>query len=463
MDDIGDLQGTVNQSHKAAQRSLTQAKLLLLETAREIRKCPNDGPLGALHQALAALPEAVNARQQQVSTTIRKTRKQLGDLKKEAKAIARNEAEAKAKEQVVEWDARRVTLEETAVDEVAKAELLTKEALTELEPVDMCIASASAAIQKAQDWCDEVSPDPQTNIPVLSTFRRSLGTFRTALTQLSRKVEVVKEKRAELDMELFMNARVQIGVALRNYIKSKELTVDAIFREAPDMDYDTFMIIIKDAEATDVDERFARRVFSAFGDVITPEEFTFIAEPRFRVIKATALTDINALKNSKNVARVSDGDIVDCLGLPALEEESKAIRMKAAFQGAEGYVTLVGNAGSTFLTLYRPAFVVKVETVMTNMFEMKGFKVLRRLKLGEILKTCATPRTDNTGLVRIHGVMSSDGTEGWVTVLGNQGISYLENCDRPEKIQAEQPQIEECPEDAPQEDAVLEDSKVAST
>lgn len=85
-----------------------------------------------------------------------------------------------------------------------------------------------------------------------------------------------------------------------------------------------------------------------------------------------------------------------------------------------------------------------LETVMTSIKEMKGFKVLRRLKLGELLYTTGRPEREHSGLTRIQGRMESgkpgspaEQIEGWVTIYGNTSAMYLENIERP--ILAEKP------------------------
>jgi len=161
------------------------------------------------------------------------------------------------------------------------------------------------------------------------------------------------------------------------------------------------------------------------------------------------MTDTFSLKSSKNIHRVEAGDVIHVLEVPEYDENVKVHRAKvrADIKGKDaeekiGYVTIKGNQGTEFFTQYQAAYMVTHETVMTSVLQMKGFKVLRRLKLNEILKTTATPESDETGLQRIKGRMAQDDIEGWVTVTGNQGTVYLTNCDRPIVTPPPEPVVE---------------------
>merc|ERR1712112_70759 len=128
-----------------------------------------------------------------------------------------------------------------------------------------------------------------------------------------------------------------------------------------------------------------------------------------------------------------EDEVIECIGLPEQEETAKIMRIRAILGETEGYCTITGNRGTNFLVPYHPAYRVRVETVMTDTLQMRGFKVVRRLKLGEVIFTNEQPKREEvSGLLRLKGfVRSSEGIiEGYVTVRGKdekEGIKYLDN------------------------------------
>merc|ERR1712112_165852 len=128
-----------------------------------------------------------------------------------------------------------------------------------------------------------------------------------------------------------------------------------------------------------------------------------------------------------------EDEVIECIGLPEQEETAKIMRIRARLGETEGYCTITGNRGTNFLVPYHPAYRVRVETVMTDTLQMRGFKVVRRLKLGEVIFTNEQPKREEvSGLLRLKGfVRSSEGIiEGYVTVRGKdekEGIKYLDN------------------------------------
>lgn len=67
-------------------------------------------------------------------------------------------------------------------------------------------------------------------------------------------------------------------------------------------------------------------------------------------------------------------------------------------------------------------------TVMTSGLSIKESHTLKRLKVGDILEVLQTARLDGTtNIKRLRGITVKDGVEGWVSVAGNQGTTYLED------------------------------------
>merc|ERR1712126_337945 len=83
------------------------------------------------------------------------------------------------------------------------------------------------------------------------------------------------------------------------------------------------------------------------------------------------------------------------------------------------------NGSNQTTNAYGPKYKCVTETVMTDKAELKGFKVVLRLKPGDIFTATEVPVANKVSkLLRIHGFSGEFG--GYTTIRGSQGTSYLE-------------------------------------
>jgi len=435
-EDINSATKNVDEAYEAAQKALTQCKLLLVEHARIVAKCTSDQtPLGQLRAALGRIPEQLNTFQNQALDLRKQTDSQIAELNKNEEARLHKEAMALAEEKVAEWDKTISVLEEEVTDEVKKAELVTEDCCDDAEAISTCVGHANAIITKAILWIEEVTSNESDKclIGPYQRFRVRLKSFRDRVQDFKRRADAIKAKLYEMEKEQLDTARLEVGIALRNYLQGTGMTAAQVMDGGDVMSFDKFKQIAKDAGVTSIEDRVLRSVFTSAGSVVREAEFDAIAKPRFVIMKATAMTDVFEMKNSKNVLKLAEDEVIECIGLPEQEETAKIMRIRARLGETEGYCTITGNRGTNFLVPYHPAYRVRVETVMTDTLQMRGFKVVRRLKLGEVIFTNEQPKREEvSGLLRLKGfVRSSEGIiEGYVTVRGKdekEGIKYLDN------------------------------------
>jgi len=80
-----------------------------------------------------------------------------------------------------------------------------------------------------------------------------------------------------------------------------------------------------------------------------------------------------------------------------------------------------------FVQLLKAHHKVVESTVMTTGLGIKDGKVVRRLQVNEVIEVFEGPRLeDSAGVNRVRGKAVVDGSEGWITVAGNQGTRYLQ-------------------------------------
>lgn len=72
------------------------------------------------------------------------------------------------------------------------------------------------------------------------------------------------------------------------------------------------------------------------------------------------------------------------------------------------------------------------EIALTTSFEVKDSKTIRKLALDEYVEVLESGKVDEAvGLARVRCRALGDGVEGWVTLKGNQGTAFVEQCGKP--------------------------------
>jgi len=75
---------------------------------------------------------------------------------------------------------------------------------------------------------------------------------------------------------------------------------------------------------------------------------------------------------------------------------------------------------------YSNSYVIMQETVLTNTYELKEFRVIRRVKKGERVMAISAPQYNReTELLRVKVKAVQDGASGWITVKGSHGTLFL--------------------------------------
>jgi len=79
-----------------------------------------------------------------------------------------------------------------------------------------------------------------------------------------------------------------------------------------------------------------------------------------------------------------------------------------------------------FMHVIRIFYKVVKEIVLSDNLLIEQSEQLRRMDVGEVMEVFQGPMLDpSVGVYRIHGKALRDGITGWVTVAGNQGITFL--------------------------------------
>lgn len=131
-----------------------------------------------------------------------------------------------------------------------------------------------------------------------------------------------------------------------------------------------------------------------------------------------ALTDAMQIKECKVLRKLDRGEQLEVLEGPIDDPVANVTRIKAKARkdGAEGWVTTKGNAGSTYAEETGCSYVLEAEVPLEKDFAT-GSALVRAVGTGESVEVLEGPQDEVSKPVqRIHGRCSADGSEGWFTL-----------------------------------------------
>eukprot|EP00397_Hematodinium_sp_SG-2012_P012556 GEMP01012729.1.p1 GENE.GEMP01012729.1~~GEMP01012729.1.p1 ORF type:complete len:726 (+),score=210.82 GEMP01012729.1:137-2314(+) len=253
------------------------------------------------------------------------------------------------------------------------------------------------------------------------------------------KNDLKKVKENEAKLENFIREQVMLEMSL--LLRQKYADMTELFAEIGGEDkkvtLEAFLECCRNAGAPEEVLDNVSIVFNtiAVGGHVLEDEFPFLTEVHYKLARPTWLTKTISIVSRSESVRLVKGDIVQVLGMPQREEPSEQmphppLRIQVRTQKepvSEGWVTVTGNKGLQFTKMHTFEYQVIKETVMTDQFEMKGFKVLKRLKADDRFRALGYGVVETTSkAVRIKGrLLHNSELRGWATLLGNQGSAYL--------------------------------------
>merc|ERR1712151_245864 len=119
------------------------------------------------------------------------------------------------------------------------------------------------------------------------------------------------------------------------------------------------------------------------GGAIDKEDFRGFLRMYYKVLTETVVASEATIKDSKVLRRMELGEMCEVTEGPVKEEDAGLIRMKIkAFKdNVEGWVTPVGNQGTTYCEESPIKMKVVKETILTPTFDIAAAKeTIRKLK-----------------------------------------------------------------------------------
>jgi len=293
---------------------------------------------------------------------------------------------------------------------------------------------------KVQDWL--VENMPTTPRGALTEAAKELVRCRSRTTALLVNLKAWVPRLTNLEKECKEKAQVELALALGDFLTKKKQDSNTLFDKAVEKSKDktrlTLENLAKVVKGLKKEIPCLQDIMKTTGasEALTKEQFALLTSVHYRCVKPTLLTDVLTVNaDTKRIRMLQVEEIVQAMGPHTTDETTTVLRLKgkAHSDGVEGWVSIRGNKQSTYLQVLSYGYKVVKETVFTDIFEMENFKVLRRLKNGDVLRCLCFPKLEEkSGLWRMQA-SAEDGVIGWVTLKGNQGSTYLVNCDLVEK------------------------------
>jgi len=144
---------------------------------------------------------------------------------------------------------------------------------------------------------------------------------------------------------------------------------------------------------------------------------------------AIAVTNERDIKACKVIRKLEVGEVVKVLEAPILEKDSGVSRMRCQSlkDQTAGWVTVKGNAGTTYVEESTKHYTVVRDVPLQKTFSSEGADVVRSLAKGETIELLDEKEEKFEAVVRVKGRALSDGAVGWMTLRDKAFKSWNAN------------------------------------
>lgn len=451
--------------HHAVLRSinLMQQNLRTVET----------GPYVEVKKTFAEFSEQLREQDKEVKELMQKKRivSQSVRNKENERRLAKEKKEQEDKanalmEQIPpkqeQYDALQTRLK--ATQEVAQPRLVDSigEYQNKIKQIEQELDLLKGEFNELINWMTEVTPQVPRGalIKPVGEIKKLKNSAQTSL----RGVDDGHRRLSHYKDQFKEKVRVDFAIALAKMMETKGLTPQTLFdtlkgkRET--LSLEKFDAVAKKlVKGLDNSEELVRAALGPIKE-LTADHLDALSRTNYRCLKRALMTDIIDIKTCKRLKTIEKEELVQVTEKHVECPQTGLTRFKArSDDGMEGYVTIRGNKNSHYLTFQQSWYKVVKETVLTDLFEMKDFKALRRLKPGDYVRELTMPNVEEKSqLVRMKAQTLDDNTIGWVTIKGNHGSQFLVNTDLPADMEFGKKETKEEPVTATETKEVKEET-----
>jgi len=161
----------------------------------------------------------------------------------------------------------------------------------------------------------------------------------------------------------------------------------------------------------------------------------FLAEtekPLYACVSDAVLEKEFQSDKANSVRTVKADEVLELIEGPRQEVLGSVMRLrgKASSDGKVGWFTMKDQNGTEFAAQGGKFYTCTTTVAITDSFDIKECKVLRKLLVGEVFVVSEGPTADDSGVSRVKGKSTKDDMEGWITIKGNAGTTYAKVADK---------------------------------
>jgi hypothetical protein len=329
---------------------------------------------------------------------------------------------------------------------------------TTLANVEKLAASVKEHVSQAQ----EVIKDQQKAVQEVTPQTGGIKEAKQQLhVLLNKTTEAAKKSGMALSLcknklkNLVDGQMSAVAEGIRKHCTAEKTSPGGLFdslKQGRKMSESTFADLVGKLDDVKMPNEHARllcRKLEAGGELSRDDFLNFVVV-YYKCVKTTVFTSTVDIKDCKPFRRIEEGEALEVLEGPVEDEESQMTRIRARAMKpeadsppVEGWVTIAGNKGTTFLELTtKPKREVEyykvVKTIgFTDGFDGTASKTLRRAEEGEVVQLLEGPELDNntkTSRIRAKSTKEVDGvfTQGWITLSGSKGSAFLHRTEKPQ-------------------------------
>jgi len=135
----------------------------------------------------------------------------------------------------------------------------------------------------------------------------------------------------------------------------------------------------------------------------------------------------NDFAGSAAVRTLKADEVLELMEGPRTETYPDGLRARGKTSGddALGWFTIKDQKGVVFAEVSDKYYTCSSSVAMTDGFDIKNCKVLRKFAVGELFIAEGEPKMEESAeITRVRGKAVKDNVEGWITIKGNAGTVY---------------------------------------
>jgi len=406
----------VGSAQQEARTSVTSAQKLLLSRQRDAKN--GSGPpnlLEDINKQLENLTKMLTSLDKQKSTLRDQEHKYVAQkLQKDVMTLAATE------------EAKLAKLYPVAEELVAS---LGGDQANPLAAMESCQKDLTTAQESLADTMSKIKEKMEGIKGQTLPKGGYLAEARNGLVKLKVKVGAMENKCKKLVLSLKsaregMTAQAEEALltAVQVYARQQGLTADALFKQLsngePEVKQANLRAFVEKIPDSPVKASQLDLALDKFASGMSKLNVLEMVQEFKRCVKEVALTNTLEVKDGKTVRKLGLGEVLEVLETGRKDEVTglSRLRCRALVDLKEGWVTVEGNAGSSFLEPCRkPYFCCEHESVLQQTFESNS-ATLKTLQVGEVLELAEGPRKENPpGVMRVKAKTLKDGKVGFLT------------------------------------------------